>query len=103
MWGDPHDIGLKSGKKRQNELIGALILADESIQFGVAELSIISLVPRTHRGKKRPYDHVRFLFFPRKTRSGPVNFQHSSGSQMVLTSGSWVLWNRSSVRSDQGG
>ncbi len=55
-----HDIGWKSGKKGHGELSGALILADESIPFGVAERSIISLVARTHRGNKVPSDHVLF-------------------------------------------
>ncbi len=49
-----HDIGWKSGKKGHGERSGALILADESIPFGVAERSVISLVARSHRGKKQP-------------------------------------------------
>jgi len=55
-----HDIGWKSGKKEHSERSGELILADESIPFGVAERSIISLVARTHRGRKLPPDHVLF-------------------------------------------
>jgi len=55
-----HDIGLKSGKKGHSERSAAMILADESIPFGVAERSIISLVAGTHRGKKWPPDHVLF-------------------------------------------
>jgi len=53
-----HDIGWKSGKNGHSERSGDLILADESIPFGVVERSIISLVARTHRGKKwpPPYD-----------------------------------------------
>jgi CHAD domain-containing protein len=55
-----HDIGWKAGKKGHSEQSGALILADESIPFGVAERSIISLVARTHQGRKWPPDHVLF-------------------------------------------
>ncbi len=55
-----HDIGWKSGKKGHGERSGALILADESIPFGVAERSIISLVAGSHRGKKRPPEHDLF-------------------------------------------
>ncbi len=55
-----HDIGWKSGKKGHGERSGALILADESIPFGVAERSIISLVAGSHRGKKWPSEHDLF-------------------------------------------
>lgn len=55
-----HDIGWKSGKEGHGELSGVLILEDESIPFGVAERSIISLVTRTHQGKKCPSDHGLF-------------------------------------------
>jgi exopolyphosphatase/guanosine-5'-triphosphate,3'-diphosphate pyrophosphatase len=55
-----HDIGWKSGKKGHGERSGALILADESIPFGVAERSIISLVARSHRGKKQPSEFDLF-------------------------------------------
>jgi CHAD domain-containing protein len=55
-----HDIGWKSGKKGHAGRGGALILADESIPFGVAERSIISLVAQAHQGRKSPAEH--FLF-----------------------------------------
>ena len=52
-----HDIGWKSGKKGHAERSGALILSDESLPFGVAERSIISLVAQAHQGRKTPADH----------------------------------------------
>jgi CHAD domain-containing protein len=55
-----HDIGWKSGKKGHAERGAALILADESIPFGVAERSVISLVTRAHQGRKSPEEHILF-------------------------------------------
>ncbi len=52
-----HDIGWKSGKKGHADRSRALILSDESIPFGVAERSIISLVAQVHQGRKTPADH----------------------------------------------
>ena len=55
-----HDVGWKSGKKGHGERSGELILADEYIPFGVAERAIISLVARSHLGKKRPSEYDLF-------------------------------------------
>jgi hypothetical protein len=55
-----HDIGWKSGRKGHESQSRKLILSDESLPFGVAERSIISLVAGTHQGSQCPPDHSLF-------------------------------------------